>query len=317
MALDHYVSQVHLKRFYSPVLDNRMYAIRKSDLRQFTTNSRSVCRIDEGNTNEYLREPRVIEEFLKTVEGGYNAAVLALERGIPDRKSIYVLAGFVSYIMTCSPAAMRINSVPLEGVSEMIARSADRQELIPPPPAELGGNNLTELLETDKVKLKIDPKYPQAINVANILDRIAKFGNFHWEALVNTHENSPYFTSDFPVAFETTADEGALNRIVPLSPNIALRIRPRISLSDQLMNFDFRYFSFELREVKRNEVVDINRLLVRSAEDTVFYRDDRNWIPDFVRRNRDFWVETKIVEIPQPKGTLLWFQQAIRAHQHE
>jgi hypothetical protein len=29
MALDQYVSQVHLKRFYPPVLGNRMYAMRK------------------------------------------------------------------------------------------------------------------------------------------------------------------------------------------------------------------------------------------------------------------------------------------------
>ncbi len=69
MALDHYVSQVHLKRFYSPSLDGLMYAIRKSDLDRFTPRSNDVCRMDEGNTNEYLTEPGAIEEFLKTVEG--------------------------------------------------------------------------------------------------------------------------------------------------------------------------------------------------------------------------------------------------------
>jgi hypothetical protein len=75
MALDHYVSQVHLKRFYSLALNGQMYAIRKSDLKRFTPNARSVCRIEEGNTNEYLIEPRAIEEFLKTVEGRYTDAV--------------------------------------------------------------------------------------------------------------------------------------------------------------------------------------------------------------------------------------------------
>ena len=50
VPLDHYVSQVHLKNFYSPVLGSRMYATRKRDLKSFTPNSQSVCRIEDGST---------------------------------------------------------------------------------------------------------------------------------------------------------------------------------------------------------------------------------------------------------------------------
>ncbi|MFZ0961102.1 MAG: hypothetical protein WAO35_09365, partial [Terriglobia bacterium] len=32
MPLDHYVSQVHLKQFFSPILGARLYATKKSDL---------------------------------------------------------------------------------------------------------------------------------------------------------------------------------------------------------------------------------------------------------------------------------------------
>jgi hypothetical protein len=52
-----------------------------------------VCRIDEGNTNDYLIEPRAIEEFLKTIEGKYNSAVSVLEMGEPDQQTIYTIAG--------------------------------------------------------------------------------------------------------------------------------------------------------------------------------------------------------------------------------
>jgi hypothetical protein len=38
----HYVSQVHLRNFYSPALGDRMYAFRKSDGKAFTPNSESV-----------------------------------------------------------------------------------------------------------------------------------------------------------------------------------------------------------------------------------------------------------------------------------
>jgi hypothetical protein len=67
MPLDHYIPQVHLKKFYSPALGDRMYAIRKTDLKIFTPNSKVVCGINDGSTNAYLREDRAIEEFLKTM----------------------------------------------------------------------------------------------------------------------------------------------------------------------------------------------------------------------------------------------------------
>ena len=50
MALDHYVSQVHLKQFFSPALGSRLYATKKSDLKSFQCHSKDVCRIEEGST---------------------------------------------------------------------------------------------------------------------------------------------------------------------------------------------------------------------------------------------------------------------------
>lgn len=61
MSLDHYVSQVHLKNFVSPVLGHSLYAIRKSDLKPFTPTAQSICRIEDGSTNSYLREERAVE----------------------------------------------------------------------------------------------------------------------------------------------------------------------------------------------------------------------------------------------------------------
>jgi hypothetical protein len=75
MPLDHYVSQVHLKKFCSLALGDLMHAIRKTNLKYFTPSSKDVCRIMDGSTNAYLREDRAIEEFLKTIEPNYNAAL--------------------------------------------------------------------------------------------------------------------------------------------------------------------------------------------------------------------------------------------------
>ncbi len=75
MPLDHYIPQVHLKKFYSPILVDLMYATRKSNLESFTPNSKSVCGIKDGSTNAYLKEDRAIEEFLKMIEPKYNEAL--------------------------------------------------------------------------------------------------------------------------------------------------------------------------------------------------------------------------------------------------
>ena len=157
MPLDHYVSQVHLRRFYSPILGNRIYAIRKTDLKAFTTRAEDVCRIPWGNTNDYLRENRAIEEFLKTIEPNYNTAVAKLVSRTIDHECIYTIAGFVAYVITCSPAGMRIQSDPLRSIVETEAALMDARGALPRAPAELGGASLTELLRDGTVKTMIDP----------------------------------------------------------------------------------------------------------------------------------------------------------------
>src|SRR6266436_8854888 len=137
MALDHYVSQVHLKNFYSPILGERMYAVRKSDGKSFTPNAESVCRIEEGSTNAYLTKDRAIEDFLKAVEPKYNASVKKLAAAEIDTEAIYVVAGFVSYILTCSPTAMRLQAAPLKAMLESSARALDAAGAFPAPPEAL------------------------------------------------------------------------------------------------------------------------------------------------------------------------------------
>jgi hypothetical protein len=57
--------------------------------------------------------------------------------------------------------------------------------------------------------------------------------------------------------------------------------------------------------LKRAEVNDINRLIVRCAEDAVFYRDDREWIESFVSKNRRFRIEPVTHKLPHGTGNLL------------
>lgn len=311
MPLDHYIPQVHLKKFYSPSLGNRMYAIRKTDLEAFTANSSAVCRIMNGSTNAYLRKNRAIEDFLKTIEPNYNAALDKLFVGRIDNECIYTIAGFVAYVISCSPAGMRIHSGPLKSIVETETAMIEAQGLLPPPPAQVGGASLTQLLRDGAVEVRIDPKYPQAIGIDSILKHAAIFGNFKWEILHNDFDDSPFFTSDFPAAIEKTDDPRILNRIVPLAHNLALRIRPDPTLDRGRSDFSFANFGCHSRNIGRKELVKLNCLIVRCAEDTVFYRDDRPWVRPFVAKNRHYRIEPHTHRLTTPTGTCLFWTQRV------
>jgi Protein of unknown function (DUF4238) len=311
MPLDHYVSQVHLRKFYSPVLGDRVYAMHKRDLKAFTPNSKVVCGINDGSSNSYLQNDRAVEEFLKVIEPKYDTALNMLKTKKINTECIYTIAGFVAYVYTSSPGGMRINSEPLKRQVENSAYELDAKGAFSPPPPALGGENLTELLRSGKIEIVIDPKFPQAIGIGNILKLTALLGNFKWEVLQNDFDNSPFFTSDFPVAIEETNDPHTLNKIIPLAPNLAIRIIPDRTFDKSRADFTFANFSSHSRKVNRQEVMKINRLIVRCAEEIVFYRDDYPWVQPFIAKNRYYRIEASIREITTQLNKVSFLTQRI------
>jgi hypothetical protein len=300
MPLDHYISQVHLKKFYSPALRDCLYAIRKSDLKSFPAHSRDVCRTIDGSTNAYLKQDRVIEEFLKTIEPKYDAALEKLAGGAIDYECVYTIAGFIAYIICCSPAGMRIKSGHLKSLVETEAKVLQARGRFPNPPEEFEGANLVERLQVN-----VDHKFPQAIGISAIPRLTAIFGNFRWEILINDFDHSPFFTSDFPVPVEETKDWRIVNRVVPLSPNLAVRIRPDSTVDTERPDFTFAGFDWRRKKIGREEAVKINQLVVRCAEDTVFCPDGSPWVRKFVARNRNYRIEPKTYRIPKGTGFAL------------
>ncbi len=317
MPLDHYVSQVHLRNFYSPALGNRMYALRKSDLKAFTCRSEDVCRIDEGSTNQYVREPRIIEDVLSEIEPHYNASVEKLRTDNIDQRTIFAIGGFISYVQTCSPAGMRIFSEPLRKELEAIAEIADTKGAFPIPPPELGGSSLKQLLANGKIHFGVDPKYPQALGITTMIGRLSKIGNSLWEILLNDHSTSPFFTSDYPIAIEPDDyDPRILHWIAPLAPNIAIRIIPDLRLARSEDDLTFSKFAYKVHRLRHGEVKEINRRVVQCAENTVFYQKEDKWVPDFIAKNRHYRIEMTTAKFPTTTGRLYWFTQKIVPHNY-
>ena len=305
MSLDHFVSQVHLKNFYSPVLGARMHAIKKKSLATYICDSESQCRLEEGNTNPFLSEPRFIEDILKFIEPAYNKALEKLRSNSLDVEAVLSIVGFAAYVEGNSPAGMRIHSGPIKASVQATAKIMDKMGKFSAPPSELDGDNLTELLENGGVEIDVDPKYAQSIAVQTFFSRMSMWGNSSWDIILNSHEDSSFFTSDYPIGLELSkTDNQILNRIVPLAPDIAIRILPDLNAP---CKSDLEFSNLRTRIVRptRTEVGYLNQIIVRCAETTVYRRDCEAWVLPFVKKHANFRVEPVTTTITTAEGTLL------------
>jgi hypothetical protein len=69
--------------------------------------------------------------------------------------------------------------------------------------------------------------------------------------------------------------------------------------------FTFAKFNATSRHLKRAEVLAINRLLVRCAEELIFFWDDREWVEGFVSKNRRCRIQPVTHKLPHGTGHLL------------
>ena len=105
-----------------------------------------------------------------------------------------------------------------------------------------------------------------------------------WEFIWNPFEDSPFLTSDFPVAIAPERSERALRRFVPLRPDLGAFVSPSRVASDNRPT-EFTNFTSRVRTAKRPEVHALNRLIVQCAEDMVFASTNGPWINRLVQRN--------------------------------
>lgn len=310
MALDHFVPQVHLRRFLSRTLGTRLHAIRKRDGFRFSPRTQDVCRVEDGSSNPYLDQARAIEEFLKAIEPRYNEAVEAARRGASDSSHVEVLAGFTAYVASCSPAAMRVNAEPLRASVEAVAAIVEASGQLPPAPASLGGKTLTELVRDGTIDIKIDAKFPQAIGISRILDLSGWLESCDWEFLHSSSSAKAFPTSDFPVAIERPDPGRPMVRVVPLAPDLAVRIVPcRTTMARAREGYGMgkRWH----RSAGGHEVVELSRTIVRSAEELVFFSDDLPWMGPFVEANRDYRVTATTTSAPTGHGSALMMAMGV------
>ncbi|MBS2010556.1 MAG: DUF4238 domain-containing protein [Cyanobacteria bacterium SZAS TMP-1] len=286
MALDHYVPQVHLRHWVSGNNGPLLNVIRKSDFFKFTPLPRNICAVPQGSTNRLLAEPRKIEETLAGIEPKYNKAVASLSRAEFDNETVWTIAGFAACIMVASPTALRLHNPTHTAILRDMAVMLDRRGLLP----GSSGMRFSRHVASGATDFRVDGRFSQSILAENMNRTIGLLTHGDWEVLHNRFPDCPFFTSDYPIALEVSEDDRRLNnKVIPLTPNMALRIKPNIEVNHQ--DPPFTNLTVRRRALSRGEVKRINTLIVRSAEEVVVYLKEHNWVPDFVDRNRRYWID--------------------------
>jgi hypothetical protein len=115
--------------------------------------------------------------------------------------------------------------------------------------------------------------------------------------LINTTQEA-FLTTDYPIGLEVVAGRAIPNWIVPLAPDVAIRIIPDILQKGQSANLDFPDFSYERTAASAKEIRGLNSILVQCAEDFVFYRDEQSWIEPLVTQFKDYRLDIVIEGVP-------------------
>ncbi len=144
-------------------------------------------------------------------------------------------------------------------------------------------------MENGDINVTIDEKYPQALGINGIMERVNIWGNSAWDIIVNEHDKgSSFFTSDFANGIELSDDPRIINRLMPLAPDLAVRISPGSCCPG--FEHGLRLFAVAC---------------LRLPEELVFFRDNHEWVERFLNKNRSYRVEPITTEIKTPTGYAL------------
>ena len=223
MALDHYVSQVHLKQFLRQTDKKLLNAARKSDLSVFTPRPRDVCRVEDGSTNKYLTDNRAVEDFLKEIEPAYEPCLARVFADELDWKSRHVFSGFLAYIQTYTPAALRMfdpmTRAMLERTVRLLEESGELEPIDLPELPDWHGKTMSQLTKEGKVKLNIDLRMPQAMATTQLLKVRQSLASSD-VTILKPAGSSRFLTSDFPSVILAHHQNKFAQRFLPLSPKL-------------------------------------------------------------------------------------------------
>jgi len=303
---DHYVSQTYLRGFTNrdglliPYYKNGYVTVGKPK------STVSVCRESDGDANSYFSDPRIIDEYLRLFENNWakHVASLANMEGNIDTK--YGIAGYVSFLRTCTPTAKRMAQIcltdSLQPYTEKIIKNGANDPELEPEIRQI----FKEHQDNKCIETTVIPEYAHARAITTLVGIAHKLYCSDWLVLFN-ETATPFVTSDNPaVLYYRNKHNNIARTFIPLTPKIGVLISPNLSSEVPTIKEigEFKHENDRNAEIKEEYVKVLNKLIVQSAENLVLHSEENEWLKTLVIENRTWRMDTEISEIPFEDGIL-------------
>lgn len=292
MALDHFVSRVHLKQFGSPLPSCRLNAVKKSDLKQFQPWPKDVCRVEKWSSNPCFEPEGFIENVAKIAEPGYDHALETISRRSFDEHANIVFSAFAAFLYLASPTTMR-------SLSHLVPDFSRRLLLSRLGTVEGRGKNSSAKLnqdadqilqiESSNLRIRNQERVGQAILLSKTHQFLGLFLQADKEFLISNGTRE-FVSSDVPFVSLPCVDRRVKCFFMPLSPSIGVKFfLPETGGSEE------RDYRICIAAADRREVGEINVELVKSAEEFVFFRKRDDGLLRLIKRYRSYRIEASEV----------------------
>lgn len=296
---DHFVARTYLKNFSLPQKPGLVNLIRKSNLQRLNdVHVGDICHKKDWSTNEYfVGQERIVEQYLAFYEPNWPTCVDVLRSSGFDFKTKANMAGYIAYLIACTPTAARIAHISTEESAQLaydIIERRLRQEVSP----ELREKIDRFEKEHGRPKMLVKDDFPKAIGIQGLLKYQKLLLSSRWVILRN-ETTVPYLTSDNPVCRKYENARGECDLYCPITPEIAILIE---TSKEEPTDHD------GLALISEQGVQMFNELMVKSAEDMVIFGENEK-VDALVQKFQDWQVGVMILKIPEGNGITLITQQ--------
>jgi len=306
MSKDHYVAQTYLKHFKVKGMFKRVNAIRKSDLKILNgVHVQEICQQANWSHSSYHQpNPRIVENYLKIFEPRWSACIETLKKNTFDLETKSYMAGYLAFLRTCTPKAVRMSERCLKEVIEMNYKLISQHELNK---KSKYADVIRKIESAGGLAVNIDQGYSKGMTFQGVVDLAKKYAGFQWSILFNQTQTL-FLTSDNPVCIDRlTAMYSKF--YVPLTPAMGLIIHPDWAEKN---DEEQSQKSDEFCDIEEKGVNLLNELLIKNAEDIViFNHDNYEKVMDLVKKYRFWRVESRATRIPTNEGDLLIKQEMV------
>ena len=304
---DHYVSQTYLRLFVGADGDLVPYYKNAQVIVGKPQRPKSICFETEGDTNKYFEDTRILDKFLTAFENPWKNNILKLERGVLDANTKYELAGYISFLRSCTPTAKRFGQQSIAGMVEPVAykvmlSTLDKADYL----SDEHKHTLQNAIQNKEIEIKIDREFAHAQGMRALEGAINRYYCSHWLVLIN-ETDIPFITSDNPaILYYQDMQQQIAQTYVSLKSSMALLITLDTNMGYPSFEDVKRYSNSEDRfgVIKQSYVKKFNEAIVKSAERIVLHQKKEDWLEQLVRKYGKWRVDAIVSHIPTDRGII-------------